>query len=469
MYLGLSSFDRWRPVRRRWAAFCAGLVLGFGAVLPKLEAQTNFYTICTNGPASNRINIVLLAEGFRAVDYGLFRTNATNVANALLGTEPFSEYSPYVNIFAIAVPSVETGSDHPSYPQSRNTYFNSTYDAADYLITIPTNSTGQGNVDALLATFMPLTDLAVILVNDNAIGGSDNGGKTAISSTAANSLSYVPIHESGHVLGKLGDEYTNPFPGYPDTEEPNTTRETSRALIKWNAWVAPETPVPTPVYYSEAVGLFEGAHYHATGWYRPQLNCLMNSAGVPFCAICREALVLAVYRRVRPIAGSLPASQHLTTTSNAIMNFSLTLLQPSTHTLNVQWLTNGVTVPGATNSSFAINPSSLVNTTNVIAARVSDPTTWVRSDPTNVLVQTQSWSVVVSLRQVQLRHARALAGGKFAFQVAGVAPQGFVVQGSSNFITWIPLHTNSLANGIFEYTNQPVGFSYRWYRAVALP
>ena len=110
------------------------------------------------------------------------------------------------------------------------------------------------------------------------------------------------------MLAGLGDEYTTANPGYPDIEEPNTTRETNRTAIKWKAWIDASTPVPTPPTNPNLVGLFEGAHYHPTGWYRPKLNCLMRNFGVGFCEVCQEALVLVVLptsapdcrRRFRP-------------------------------------------------------------------------------------------------------------------------------------------------------------------------
>lgn len=458
--------------RRGWRWLTRGglwLMILLGSFAPAV-AQTNFYTILTNGPASNRVNVVILAEGYRAVDYAAFRSDATNVATALFATEPFAEYKPYLNVFAIAVPSVQAGSDHPSSSSFVNTYFNSSYDVvADYLISIPSDSTGQGKVDALLATYLPQTDLAILLVNDGSPGGSDNGGKIAVTSRAANSISYIPIHEAGHVLGKLGDEYTSAYPGYPDVEEPNTTRETNRALIKWNAWIAPATPVPTPNFMTDVVGLFEGAHYHITGWYRPKVNCMMFSAGSPFCEICRETLILAIGREARPIEGSTPVPKTFTTTSNSLVNFALTTLQPVTHSLQFQWLTNGIPVPGAINSSFSVAPGALGNGTNVVAGRVSDPTAWVRADPTSTLVQTQSWTMIVSIPQLQLGSPRWLADGRFAFQISGVAPAGFVVQGSTGFSSWTNLATNILVSGIAQFTNQVGNLPLRFYRAVTPP
>jgi hypothetical protein len=39
------------------------------------------------------------------------------------------------------------------------------------------------------------------------------------------------------------------------------------------------------------VGAFEGAMYEATGYYRPQVNCIMFTRDeVGFCAVCRRAI-----------------------------------------------------------------------------------------------------------------------------------------------------------------------------------
>jgi hypothetical protein len=43
------------------------------------------------------------------------------------------------------------------------------------------------------------------------------------------------------------------------------------------------------------VGTFEGAAYEATGYYRPQADCVMFSRDeVPFCAVCQRALTRVI-------------------------------------------------------------------------------------------------------------------------------------------------------------------------------
>ena len=47
------------------------------------------------------------------------------------------------------------------------------------------------------------------------------------------------------------------------------------------------------------VGAFEGARYEATGYYRPEANCIMFTRADFFCAVCRRALeqVIDTYSR----------------------------------------------------------------------------------------------------------------------------------------------------------------------------
>src|SRR5262249_7204755 len=156
--------------------------------------------------------------------------------------------------------------------------------------------------------------------------------------------------------------YTNAYT-FPDTEEPNTTRETRPNYIKWRAWIATNTPLPTPptAPYASVIGLFQGAHYHVTNWYRPKLDCTMNHNSAPFCEVCSEAMVLAFYQHVHPVDGYSPSTTNVSVTNATLMPFSVTPLQPVTHVLGIQWFTNGVALSGATNSSFVLTPQLLSN------------------------------------------------------------------------------------------------------------
>ena len=448
---------------RAWRGFCLGCV--FLLVQGSLaKAQPVMSPLLSNGPISNRFNIAFLSEGYTPIQLNDFRGDATNALTTLLSRPPFSEYRAYFNAWAISVASAESGSDHPASGIYRDTYFNTTYSSNDSLIAFPANSQGQGKVDALLPTMLPECDLAVLLVNDPISGGSDGNHKTAIASTGFMAGEFM-VHEIGHVMAGLGDEYETAYPGFPAVEEPNTTRETNRSAIKWKAWLTPGTPVPTPETspYASFVGLFEGAHYNSTGWFRPRLDCAMRSSFVPFCEVCSEALVLALYQRIRPIDSWAPTNLVQSWPDQSVARFGVTLQTPFSHSLSAQWLTNGVEVPGATGSTFSVVPSALGQGARSVTVRVRDNTSLVRNDPAGYLTQTVTWN------ELRVISPLALPDGKFAFRVVGDDDRPVAIQASADFVGWNSIATNVFGPGNDWFTNFIAGNPRRFYRVVMPP
>ena len=453
-------------VCRRARFFPSGKRLSFVGFLAALglslaSAQPSVHTLLRTGPNSNRFNIVLLSEGYTASQSAKFQTDATNALNALLSRRPFQTYRPFMNGFAVWVASAQSGSDHPAYGQFRSTYFNSSYDAvSDYIVTIPPNaadtnySNGQGKIDALLKAYVTNCALPLLLVNDAAPGGSDGAlTKTAIAYTGAG-MADVLAHEAGHVAAGLGDEYTNAYAGFPEVEEPNTTRETRSDFIKWRAWFSPDTPLPTPASpaYSTVVGLFEGAHYHRTGWFRPSLDCAMNHPTMPFCDVCCEALVLSFYRKVRPVDGFIPTTAGLAVTSSKPISFQLNLVQPAEPTLVVEWKVDG-NVRSGTQTNLSLLPAELGDGAHTVTVLVRDGTALVRNDPTNLLAQTATWNLIVNVPWVQVDAPFRLKDGRAVFRVTGNCPQGYILERAHSFSDWRALVTNSLPAREAWYTN----------------
>lgn len=463
-----------RLVFRLW------LLAWLAAWWPQLvTAQGTLYPLFTNGPTAKRLNVVVMAEGYTTNQVSLFLFDATNAVNNLLAQQPYQEYRNYFNAYAIFVASAEAGSDHPvSGGILKNTHFNSSFDSygISQLLTIPPNnyngnySQGQGKVDTLLAALMPEYDLAVMAVNDLEYGGS--GGLTLITSVHLLG-SEIIVHESGHTWGGLADEYDNgPPAGHVWVEKPNATAVTSRPSIRWNTWILGSTPLPTPESgeNAELVGLFQGAQYAASGWYRPKLDCKMNNLGISFCEVCSEQLVKSVYARLRPIDSFTPTATNLTLYSTQAVTFSVATLQPLTYSLSVQWFTNNVAVTGASNPTFILSPMSQGNGSRTVKAIVSDATTLVRNDPTGLLRQTNTWNLTISLNDLTLVSARYLNADRFRFTVTGSAPAGFIIQASTNLFNWTALSTNTLTGGSYDFTNSNLtNMTRRYYRTVSPP
>jgi hypothetical protein len=132
---------------------------------------------------------------------------------------------------------------------------------------------------------------AVVIVNSLRYGGS--GGASAVVSRDMQSMQGVLVHELGHSLFGLADEYSAAS-GYPSDGEPvlpNVSGPFTPASLKWADMVAPGTPVPTPADQPQhSVGAYEGAMYSDRLRYRPAFNCRMRNLNADFCPVCRRAI-----------------------------------------------------------------------------------------------------------------------------------------------------------------------------------
>ena len=429
------------------------LIAAMVLVQPVEAVAAKVSAVLSNGPPEKRINFVILAEGYQAFEESKFLSDATNTINNLLVNQPFLEYGSYFNAFAIFVESQESGADHPASNIWKNTYFNSTFDTfgrAD-LLSIPPNNfdnnaaNGEGKVTSLAEDVFPLYDVPIVIVNDSKTGGS--AGRMAVVSAAPGSREIL-AHEMGHGFAGLGDEYETPAI-FPDIEEPNTTRETNRALIKWRAWIKPDTLIPTPnkppgsFTNANRVGLFEGAHYHSNGWYRPKLNCKMRSYGAAFCEVCSEALVKAMYERVRPVEFQSPMGNVVSVQDQQeSVQFEVRTLRPRTAALHLQWYLDGAVLENQTNALFTLQISSLNAGNHSVLARIEDRTALVRNDPTGLLKQEISWTIekAASGGPIGIQNPR-LEGNQLVFSVTNVSAS-YVLERSTNLLLWLPIATN---------------------------
>jgi hypothetical protein len=63
-----------------------------------------------------------------------------------------------------------------------------------------------------------------------------------------------------------------------------------------------------------------------------------------------------------------------------------------------------------------------------------------------------------------------LSNGLFNLQLVGPANKTYVLQGSTDFTTWVPISTNVPTSSPFTLVDPQAGnFRYRFYRAVQLP
>ena len=86
------------PVRPSSAWMSASVLLGLvflGCSASPASAQPSMQTILTNGPTSNRLNVVVLSEGYTSSQLPQFFLDASNAVNVLLSHPPFQEYRAF--------------------------------------------------------------------------------------------------------------------------------------------------------------------------------------------------------------------------------------------------------------------------------------------------------------------------------------------------------------------------------------
>jgi hypothetical protein len=291
-----------------------------------------------SGPPEAKLDLLLVGDGYTVTERAAFEEDARRLVEVLFAHEPFRSRRSDFNVWGLCPPSDRSGISRPSTGVHRRSRVGATYDAFGserYVLTFENRSLRD------VASFAPYDALA-ILANGATYGG---GGIFNLYATVAADSAWAPyvfVHELGHSLAALADEYFTsetaylPAEGRPEPWEANATADPRAS--KWADLVSPGVPLPTPWpkerftkrakefqekrkkiraenrpeaemdalfraqqaeetrllggdRYAGKVGAFEGANYEATGYYRPQVDCVMFTRDpVPFCAVCRRAL-----------------------------------------------------------------------------------------------------------------------------------------------------------------------------------
>jgi hypothetical protein len=257
-----------------------------------------YFMVHYSGNSSEKLDIVFIPEGYSKDEMGKFNKDCKRLSGVLFNHSPFKENENKINIWGVEAPSNESGTDIPGKGIWKNTLLNSrfyTFDTERYLMTSDYFTVRD------VAANAPY-DQIYILVNTSKYGGGaiyNFYSETAVDNERSD---YIFVHEFGHGLGGLADEYGNDKTYedmYPlDTEpwEPNITTLVNFGS-KWKNLIEPGTPIPTPEEekYKNKIGVFEGGGYVGKGVYRPTMNSIMNSfTTTEFNEVCKDALKLII-------------------------------------------------------------------------------------------------------------------------------------------------------------------------------
>ena len=293
-----------------------------------------------HGPSAEKVDFLILGDGYTQAERAKFEKDARRLVDILFSKSPFRERRNDFNVWGLCPAAAESGISRPSTGVHHASPVGATYDAFGserYILTFENRAMRD------IAASAPY-EFIEILTNSNTYGGG--GIFNLYSTVAADSMwsPYVFIHEFGHHIAGLADEYYTSEVAYEPAQarvepwEPNVTALYDANRFKWKDLVSEGTPIPTPwskeafesasrdyqakrkkiraerrpesemdALFSEEkkietsllssdahaakVGAFEGANYEGKGYFRPQEDCVMFSRDdVPFCAACRRAI-----------------------------------------------------------------------------------------------------------------------------------------------------------------------------------
>lgn len=300
-------------------------------------AHADVTPIEVNGPVANRIDLVFVGDGYTAADLGRFHQHVQGKWEELVAVEPFLTYREFFNVWAVDVVSRESGVDNdPTQGILRDTALDATFFCAGFERLLCA-SRGRAYSYAGQA---PAVDHVVVVANSTKYGGAGYTlGDMATASGGHPASGQVVVHELGHSIGKLLDEYQYDGPETwvgPEPSAPNITVHTADFLAaeqhKWWRWLGEESPD------GGIVDTYEGANYSAFGIYRPTQNSLMRELNREFNLPSREAMIQQFYLLAPPFTSVGSARVR----GDALLDLGLPDLTGAS--FDITWYVDGVEV-----------------------------------------------------------------------------------------------------------------------------
>jgi hypothetical protein len=320
-------------------------------------APTRVIAIRENGPPAEKVDLLILGDGYTAAESAKFEADVRRLSDHLFSVEPFKKRARDFNVWAIMAPATESGISRPSNGTHHWSALGTRYDifgSERYVLTLDNRAFRS------LAQYAPY-EFVEILFNNETYGGGGIFGQFSTAAAGSEWASYLFVHEFGHHFAALADEYYTSPVAYqsgeerPEPWEPNVTALQDPAQLKWKDKVKAGTPLPTPWPKSEfeayqreyqkkraelraanrpeaemnalfrkerdftsgliskapnrsVIGAFEGANYQASGYYRSEMECVMFSRIDRFCQVCSDAIedIIDLYSGVTALRPASP-------------------------------------------------------------------------------------------------------------------------------------------------------------------
>ena len=359
-------------------------------------ADANVVPVHISGDPENRWNLVILGDGYTAEEMGDFDEAVERHMNVMWSIEPYRSYKNYINVYAVQIPSVDSGTSCEDGPDGArlDTALNMQFwsgcraTGVERLLVMDNTKAKQ------YAQLVPEYDQILALANSSLYGGAGGSYATASADNAMSAL--ISPHELGHSFGRLQDEYdyynrgetTGDYTG----REPGSIHHTIMSVEqmadqqrKWWRWLGE---------FSESggvIGAYEGGQYYSTGIYRPSLHSMMKSLGFYMDQVSREVVAAN-------ISASISLVDDATATDRAVPRdgkIYVDTVYPVYEPLTVTWTVDGRAVDAVQDERVVSVRDLGARPGDVVEATVADPTPFVR-DPQlreDKLTEVLSWTV----------------------------------------------------------------------------
>lgn len=286
------------------------------------------------------VHLVVLGDGYLADQQARLRADAERLIDTMRADPGIASHLAAFNIHVVESVSRDEGALPEGLPERlHSTAFDSRYGC---------EGVAQLICADVVEAFVRAGDeydvrQVVLFVNDARFGGSGSGGGIAIASRGQPA---VALHELGHSLAGLADEYVDGAlvnalaPAFVEGLFPNVSAIADPASVPWARWID-ASGAAVPRREGEAgVGVFEGALYRERGVFRPTSTSRMREFEQPFGPVNSEQWVLGVYREGSTVRGFEPRVFDIELAAGDAQRFSVTPFFPA-DVQSIEWWLNG--------------------------------------------------------------------------------------------------------------------------------
>ncbi|MDA0181892.1 M64 family metallo-endopeptidase [Solirubrobacter phytolaccae] len=446
------------------AVAAVAMLLAFAGVANAQERlpEPKVVPIQVTGPPTERLNIIVMGDGYQKDQQEIFRRDVDRNLSVMWATEPFRSYRNYINIYAVEIASVDYGvrcdpdgrkrhadgtirdtGEREGPINTKQTALKMVYDGgcsdplargtvyardrapncANYAAYYPegVNPCETGDeaharivtnyvspVLGIPRTAQNLQTLAIF--NTFTYGGI--GGVQATTSGGSPQGPLISLHELGHSLGTMADEYPyqsrdvvrNCYTGNEVGSFHHSIYSAAELLTrqaKWWRWIGEDS------LSGGKIGAHEGGGTYPCGQKRPSSHSIMRWIGFDWDQVGLEHMVARITGMRN--SGQMNVQN---TAVGAVAKDQVLWVEPGNprfHDVKVTWRTGGATGPVVgTGRNLDLEPLNLPAGT-VVHAEVRDPIgpdgeDWVRNPSTNNsstdsgfngsrFVQTRTWTV----------------------------------------------------------------------------